>query len=176
MLVQGQINVRGSWVLINFVSTSVHTIWGVVAGLLLMSDKSSGEKIKQLAILGVIGVAAGYSLDFVTPIIKRIATSSFVIYSGGWCFLFLLMFHWIIDIKGHKKWSKFLVIVGMNSIFIYMINSLLGGWMSEFIGIFSMSILGYMGAAGKIIHANIVIFVHWYLCYFLYKKKIFLRI
>ncbi len=177
MVIQGMINERGSWVDFNFFSTSAHTFWGVVAGYILLAQSTTAkEKIKKLILMGVVGVIAGLLLDPVTPIIKRIATSTFVIFSGGWCFLALAFFYWLIDVKGYKNWSKFLVIVGMNSIFIYMVNSLLHGWMDQFIGIFTLSVLDYIGVVGKIIHDNIVIFAHWYLCYFLYKNKIFLKI
>ena len=81
----------GGWVAINCISTSCHTIWGVLAGKLLMSKRTSGEKMKRLLISSLVLLILGFGLDrsHITPIIKRIATSSFVLASGGYCVLFL---------------------------------------------------------------------------------------
>ena len=76
------------WVAFNAVPTApAHTIWGVLAGQVLMSCRTSGQKIRLLVIPGLIGVVVGYALNPWTPIIKRIASTSFVIVSGGWCLL-----------------------------------------------------------------------------------------
>ena len=105
----------GHWVAFNAVPTTAHTMWGVLAGQVLKSSRTSLQKIRILAIAGAIGVVTGYALNPVTPIIKRICTSSFVIVSGGWCLLALALCYWLIDVKGYKKWSTFFNIVGMNS-------------------------------------------------------------
>ena len=81
----------GGWVAINCIPTAAHTIWGAVAGKWLLTGSNVKNKIKPVIILGVITLIAGYSLDLagITPIIKRIATSSFTLASGGWCLLAL---------------------------------------------------------------------------------------
>src|SRR6056297_3618352 len=91
----------GGWVAINFIPTAAHTIWGVVAGQLLLSGKPEKEKLMKLFIGGLTILAAGYLLDWtsITPIIKRICTSSFVMASGGWALLVLAFSYWLIDIK-----------------------------------------------------------------------------
>lgn len=166
----------GGWVTINFIGSTAHTMWGVVAGLILKSDRSEVRKLKLLVIGGIIGVVLGLALDPITPIAKRICTSSFIIHSGGWCLLALSLFYWIIDIKGYKNWAHFMVIVGMNSIFIYMFANIFGEYTDGLIRIFTMPILEYLGVIGKVIHKNIILFIFWHLTYWLYKHKIFLKI
>ena len=95
----------------NAIPTTAHTIWGVLAGQLLMSQRKAGQKLKILLLAGVIGVVVGYGLNPITPIIKRISTSSFVIVRGGWAFLTLAFSYWLIDIKKRQNWSMFLRIV-----------------------------------------------------------------
>lgn len=175
-LVMGKINDGGGWVFINFIGSTAHTMWGVIAGLVLKSGIPHSRKIKQLVIAGIIGVILGLILDPVTPIVKRICTSSFIIESGGWCLLTLALFYWIVDIKGYKRWTKFMVIAGMNPIFIYMWSNLLGGWTKDFIGIFDKPFLDPLGVWGQMIHSNLYLVVLWYLAYWLYKRKIFIRI
>jgi len=143
-----------------------------------MSKRSSGRKIGILAVAGLLGVIAGYALNPVTPIIKRICTSSFVIVSGGWCLLALCFSYWLIDVMKVQKWSKFFAIVGMNSLFIYLFAESGGsGWLSRLAKPFTMGFFGWTGDLGaKIITSLAVWGLSWSMCYWLYKKKIFIRI
>lgn len=181
MVLMGNINPKG-WVAINCIPTAAHTIWGVIVGKILISKRLEMEKVKIIAIFGLIGVVLGYSMDWVglTPIIKRISTSSFVIVSGGWALLALAFFYWLIDIKGHKKMIIFFTIVGMNSIFIYMFSGTIGGqWLNGYMMIYTDGLLSPIGVSSgiiKLINALSVLGIEWYLCYWLYKQKIFFRI
>src|SRR5690606_17099552 len=97
-----------------------------------------------LIIAGVIGLILGYGMDLlgITPIIKRIATTSFVLASGGWCLLVLAASYWLIDVKGSKNWVFFFSIVGMNSIFIYLFTQTVGHqWVNGFAAIFTDGVL-----------------------------------
>ena len=172
----GKINPGGGWVTINFIGSSAHTMWGVIAGTVLKSARPDYQKLKLLVVSGIIGVILGLALDPITPIVKRICTSSFIIESGGWALLALSLFYWLVDVKGYKKWTWFMMVAGLNPIFIYMFQNLLGGWTNNFIGIFTMPFLVNMGVAGEIIQQNILLLVYWYLAYYLYKNKIVIKI
>jgi predicted acyltransferase len=117
----GGANLKGSWVAINALPTAAHTIWGALVGKLLMTDKTAGTKFRQMLIAGALLVVLGYLMDPVTPIIKRIATSSFVVVSGGWSIVTMALFYWIVDMKKMDgRWTLFFAVVGMNSLFIYL--------------------------------------------------------
>ena len=182
LFLMGKIHNGGGWVAINFIPTAAHTIWGVVAGQILMSGKSQMEKFKIIAISGVTILAAGYLLDLtsVTPIIKRICTASFVLASGGWALLALAFSYWIIDIKKNTRWVFFFTIVGMNSIFIYVFMGTVGEqWLNDFVAIFTEGILSWFGASEfvmKLITSLSILGLEWLLCYYLFIKKIFFRI
>lgn len=175
MLLDFQFN-GGGWVTINALSTAAHTMWGAVAGWILMSDRKEKQKLWFLVVAGVITLLAGYVLSPVTPIIKRIATSTFVLASGGWCFLTLAFLYWLVDMKGYKDWTFIVNVVGMNSIFIYMFDILLGGWLIDFLSIYTQSLLGWMGVGSIIITVNLALFIKWYLCYWMYKRQLFIKI
>ena len=182
LVLMGKINNGGGWVAINFIPTAAHTIWGVVAGQILMSGKSQMEKFKIIAISGVTILAAGYLLDLasVTPIIKRICTSSFILASGGWALLALAFSYWVIDIKKNTRWVFFFTIVGMNSIFIYVFMGTVGEqWLNDFVAIFTEGFLSWFGASEfvmKLITSLSILGLEWLLCYYLFIKKIFFRI
>src|SRR5690348_15826674 len=121
LIVMNKIN-KGGWVAINCIPTACPTVWGALAGKLLLSNRTRPEKMNTLVIASVAGLVVSYVLDVtsVTPIIERIATSSFVLASAGWVFFALAISYWWIDIKDHRKYLTFFLVVGMNSLFIYL--------------------------------------------------------
>jgi predicted acyltransferase len=180
LVLMNKIN-KGGWVAINFIPTAAHTIWGALVGKLLLTASPAREKTRWLLITGMIALALGYLLDItITPIIKRIATSSFVLASGGWCLLALCFFYWWIDLRDHKKYVEFFVIVGMNSLFIYLFIEIVGGrWFTGYIAAISnglMSIVNVPMGLMLIITSVVTFALEWLMCRFLYKKGIFFKI
>jgi predicted acyltransferase len=180
LLLMNKIN-KGGWVAINCIPTAAHTIWGVLAGKLLLSEKGPQEKVKWLLIAGVAGLVIGYSMDgTITPIIKRISTSSFVLASGGWCLLALALFYWWIDIRNHKKHLQFFTVIGMNSLFIYLFIEIVASrWFNDYIGAISNGLMGMINLPVMLmsIITSLVIFtLEWNLCRFLYRNGIFFKI
>jgi predicted acyltransferase len=172
---------RGGWVAINFLPTAAHTIWGCLAGKLLLSARPELEKVKWLVISGIAGLIIGYSMDWtVTPIIKRIATSSFVLASGGWCLVALAFLYWWIDIRDHRKYVKFFIIVGMNSLFIYLFIEIVGGrWFNDYIAAITnglMSMASFPEGLMLILTSLITFGLEWFMLYFLYRKGIFFKV
>jgi predicted acyltransferase len=175
------VNKASEWATLNFVSTTAHTVWGVLCGKLLMSDKPADKKIKTLLIAGVSALFIGYLLDGlnITPIIKKIATSSFVFASGGWAILVLCFCYWLIDVK--KKFisgSRMFIIVGMNSIFIYLFFSISGAELiRRCVAPFSSLLFSWGGEKTVDIITSLGIWaVMWYMCYWLYKNKLYIKI
>jgi predicted acyltransferase len=181
LVLMGKIS-GGGWVAVNALPTAAHTIWGVLAGKVLKDGRSWEEKLKILVVAGLAGLVVGYGLDWagVTPIIKRICTSSFVIVSGGWCVLVLALFYWLVDVRGYRRGILFFSVVGMNPIFIYMFSETLGKqWFNGFVGIFTHGFMAWGGASAaamEVVTAFVVLTLEWYLCYWLYRRKIFIRI
>ena len=177
----GKLNPEG-WVAINFIPTAAHTIWGVLAGRVLIKPISNYRKILILVIAGVIGLILGFGMDLanITPIIKKISTSSFTLASGGWILLILAFLYWLVDIKKWDRFAWIFVVVGMNSIFIYILFSTVGyNFLNKAVGLFPRDILSWLGASVNIqglFAALSTLFVEWYMCYWLYKNKVFFKI
>lgn len=174
----GRINPEG-WVSINWIPTAVHTIAGALTGKLLLGK---GEKIKPMLYWGFICLVLGYTLDFsnITPIIKRIATSSFTLVSLGYClWAFAACYYWI-DIKNHKKYLSFFTIVGMNSIFIYLFFEIVGSrWFNGYVIAITGGMMKWVNVpsmTSAIISSVCIFILEWLLCYFLYRKKVFISV
>jgi predicted acyltransferase len=177
MTVQGSLS-PGHWVSFNAIPTTAHTIWGVLAGIILMNGWEQYKKIRIMLILGLSGLLVGYTMDPFVPIIKHICTSSFVIVSGGWCFIGLAVSYWLIDVLNFRKFPVFFAIVGMNPLFIYMFahmggNNFLHNIAKPFTnGLFSWS----SDLTREMILSLTVWAMLWYICYWLYKRKIFIKL
>ena len=176
-----KINPAG-WVAINCVSTSAHTIWGVLAGKLLLSDKKAGQKIQWLLIGSGVLLFLGFGLDWthITPIIKRIATSSFVLASGGWVVLFLTICYWSVDVQMHRKWLMIFYLFALNSIFIYLFNEIVGDrWFTGYILTITNGLFGFIHVpqlAAAVLGSLVVFALETGLLYFLYSRKIFFKL
>ena len=177
MLLMGKLS-SGHWVAVNAVPTTAHTMWGVLAGSVLMSERTPARKIRILLIAGLIGLVAGYGLNPVTPIIKRICTTSFVIVSGGWCLIALALSYWVIDVRGWKRWAQFAMVFGMNPLFIYLFSELGGNrWLTHIVRPFTDGALRWAGEVlVGVVTALIVLWMDWYIVNWLFKRRIFIRI
>jgi predicted acyltransferase len=164
-----------NWVNINFLTSTVTTLFGVWTGQLLQSQRSHAQKMRILAISAGVCLAIGLIIHPWNPIIKRICTTSFTLYSTGWILLMLLAFYWFVEVKGFRKWTFPLVVVGANSIFIYSLEQVLRGWLDKAIGVFTFR-FAWLGDFAPVAQSCAVLLVMWYLCYWLYRRRIFFKL
>ncbi|WEK34728.1 MAG: DUF5009 domain-containing protein [Candidatus Pseudobacter hemicellulosilyticus] len=178
-VLMGKINSDG-WVAINILPTAVHTIAGVAIGKAFSTYKT--HLLRNLITAALLCLLAGYALDLlhITPIIKRISTSSFVLASLGWVILIFVMIYWLVDRLQYRKYAWIVTVVGMNAIFIYLFFETVGRqWLNGVVKIFSDGLVGWTGiqdAGLEIVAAFAVLLAEWCLCYWLYKKRIFFKL
>ena len=162
----------------------VTCLLGIFAGLILRSEGADDlAKVRRLLYWGAGCLALGYLWGLQFPIIKKIWTSSFVLAAGGWSFLLLAAFHFIIEVKGHRRWCRPFVWVGMNSITIYLANNLIGypGFQKiaeRFVGgdvknFFNGSVAAGMG---DLLIAVVGLGLSVLFCWYLHRRRIFLRL
>lgn len=164
-----------NWATINFLTSTVTTLFGVWTGQLLRTRRSHAQKMRILGIWAAACLAAGLLIHPWNPIVKRICTTSFTLYSAGWVLLMLLAFYWLVEVKGLRKWTFPLVVVGANSIFIYAVANVLHGWLNRAVGVFTVR-FEWLGDYAPVAQACAVLLVMWYLCYWLYRRQIFFKL
>jgi predicted acyltransferase len=169
-------NYSGYYTTINFIGNAVTILFGCWAGMLLRTDKSHAYKLKTLLVCAAAGFALGLALQPFNPMVKRLWTASFTFFSAGWVIVMLAVFYWIIEVKQIKKWAFPFIVLGMNSIFIYTLGQIgLKGWLDRGLRNFTGN-FKFLGELGIIPQHVLVLAIMWYVCYWLYQRKIFFKI
>jgi predicted acyltransferase len=166
---------QDDWTTINFLTSTVTTLFGVWTGQLLQSRRSHSEKLRIIAVSAVVCLCLGLIIYPWNPIIKRICTTSFTLYSTGWVLLMLAAFYWLVEVKGYRKWTFPLVVIGANSIFVYSVHMILQGWLNRAVGVFTLNFT-WLGDFASVAQSCTVLLTMWYLCYWLYQRKIFFKL
>jgi predicted acyltransferase len=169
----------GGYLTLSFIPTLGTMILGLIAGR-WMRESAPAIPVRRFITCGVILFAAGLLLHFtgVCPIVKRIWTPAWTLFSGGVCFLFLSAFCWVMEVRGQKRWAFPLVVIGMNSIAAYLIAHLC----EEFV--VSNLVINLTARPFQILGAELqplllgatVLFVYWLMLFWMFRRKIFLRI
>jgi heparan-alpha-glucosaminide N-acetyltransferase len=189
------VNNSGGYLTLNFIPSLGTMLLGLVAGGVLRERRAPkqppgaeapGAQLARLATLcgfAVALIAAGLALDRsgVCPIIKRIWTPSWALYSAGWAALLLAGFYALIDVAGFRRWSWPLAVVGMNSIVVYVISWLTMDFLRESLkthfgaGLFTL--YGQIDPAFEgVVTQSLTLFATWLICVWLHRQRIFVRL
>lgn len=170
----------GGYATLSFIPTLATMMLGLIAGGVLKGPRPPGAKAQWLAIAGIAFLALGWLLGAlgVCPVVKRIWTPSWTLYSGGFCFLLLSLFYGLIDLWRSTWWAAPLKIVGMNSIAAYAMDHLFGGWIRStlrtFLGPNAFKIFGETYEPA--VQGAAIFAVLWLMLYWMHRRKLYLRI
>jgi heparan-alpha-glucosaminide N-acetyltransferase len=170
---------RGGYLTLSFIPTLGTMILGLIAGRWLR-ESAPRIPLKKFVIAGAAGIAAGLLLHAtgINPVVKRIWTPSWTLFSGGACFLLLAAFCWIIEAKGYRKWAYPLVIIGMNSIAAYLIAHLFDNFITSSFRIHlgANAFKTFGDGLEPFVQGMAVLLVYWLILFWMYRRKLFLRI
>ncbi|MFN0111902.1 MAG: acyltransferase family protein [Blastocatellia bacterium] len=173
-------NNGGGYATLSFIPTLGTMILGLIAGRWMKSELADKQKLQRLTLAGVVGIVLGLALHYsgICPSVKRIWTPSWTIFSGGWCFLLLAGFYGLVDKLGYKRWAFPLVVIGMNSIAIYVLSHLIEKFiLASFRIHFGQNVFNVFGEGYSwLLSGWAAIIVFWLMLYWMYKKKLFIRI
>lgn len=169
----------GGYLTLSFIPTLGTILLGLRAGEWF---RAAAPKIpiKRFLIAAVCLCAAGALLHVagICPIVKRIWTPAWTLWSGGVCFAFLAVFSWIIDVKQYRRWAFPLVVVGMNSIAAYLIAHLWEDFLIQNLHInFGHAIFRILGPGLEPFLLGVTVMgLYWLILYWMFKKRLFIRI
>lgn len=175
--------------ILSTIPSIAHVLIGFWCGKLIMEVKDIHEKIERLFIIGVSLAFAGFLLSYACPINKKIWSPSFVLVTCGMASCLQALLLWIIDVKGVKKWSRPFEVFGINPLFIYVaaaiLGTLLGNITFNYAGN-SISLYGFINQQllqpvfgnylGSLVYALLFVSLNWAIGYYLYKRKIYIKI
>lgn len=171
---------RGGYLTLNFVPSLATMIFGLLAGGLLRSDRPGTAKLKMLIVWGIAGIAVGAAVHAlgICPIVKRIWTPSWTVFSAGWVTLMLAAFYYAIDLRGYRRWAFPLLVVGMNSIATYVLVHVATDYMER-------ALMTHLGrAVFDAVHPAFLpialgattLLIFWLMLYWMYRERVFVRI
>lgn len=171
---------RGGYATLSFIPTLGTMILGLIAGGWLRGEAAARVKVLWLVAAGVVAMALGLGMHEagLCPNVKRIWTPTWTLFSGGWCFLLMAAFYGVIDAKGLAAWSFPLRVIGANSIAAYLLahgpDRLIADSLKTHLGAGFFELLG--SAYQPVILGGAVLLIQWLILYWLYRKRIHIRI
>jgi len=185
---------RGGYATLNFVPSIFTMLLGVMAGQLLRGPRRPIVKFLLLVLGGVVCIALGATAGAtVCPVIKRIWTPSWALFSGAYVLWMLAVFYLVIDVMRLKFWTWPLVVVGMNSLAVYVMAQSMKGWVTKMLTIhFGPDLmpavvrdwltgatgwnLAHDGPYAPVVQSVMILLVFWLICVWMYRQKIFVRV
>lgn len=192
---------EGGYATLNFVPSIATMLFGVLAGEWLRTRHSDRAKVQALFLAGTLAIVLGSALDHgICPIVKRLWTPSWTVYSAGWACLFLALAYALVDAAGYRRWALPLVVVGSNSIAIYMMSQLMKPFVIRMLKVHlgpawdalaaspyaqesayrasGMHLVTpiFAGLYGPIFEKLAVLAVLWLICFWMYRQRIFVKI
>jgi len=174
-LVLGPFHRQGSWQVLATITFIANMLLGVLIVHVILSGRNDTDKVKRLVLCGVALVAAGSVWSPFFPIIRSLWTSSYVLVTCGLATLLLAAFYLVLDVWGHAKWALFFVVLGANSIAVYMMAHL-----------FDFRLIGniFVGGLCRFLAPDVQNFVQavtamsviWLIMCWMYCKKTFIKI
>lgn len=170
----------GGYCTLSFIPTLATMILGLLAGQWLMSDRDPGKKLAGLAFASAacFGIALAAAHFDICPIVKRIWTPAWVFFAGGWGLAILASYYLIVDVLGFQKWAFPVIVIGSNSIVAYCSEWVLYGpiraALDRHFGLKPFEIAG--PAYEPLLHGIAVLAIVWLILFWMYRKRIFVRI
>lgn len=179
----------GGYSTLNFIPTLATMILGLIAGErfrrlgALPKERTAAARKRELLWLGgagVLGIASGWLLDVtgVCPSVKAIWTPSWTLFSGGWCFLLMAAFFFLGDVAGKRGWLYPLVVIGMNSIAMYVLVHLAADFVADSLRVHlgRLPFLFSGGGCDFMRSGAAVLLVFWLILWWMHRRRIYLKI
>jgi predicted acyltransferase len=170
----------GGYSTLSFVPTMATMLFGLIAGLWLKEPLSNSARMTRFLIAIAIGLGAGWALAWsdLCPMVKRIWTPSFALFSGGWCMLWLLVLHVICDLRGWKTWAYPFLVLGANSILIYVmswtVETPIKNTLYRHFGTRPFAVFGEPYT--EVVSGAVTLLIMFGVLLWLYRRKVFIRI
>ncbi|MBI3111098.1 MAG: DUF5009 domain-containing protein [Ignavibacteriales bacterium] len=164
-------------------------LFGVHAGRFLMPKTSPSVLLNTFGLAGIAGIVLGLAWDTIVPLNKILWSSSFAVYTAGWACAVFFLFYWVIEVRQLHRVGFPFVVYGMNAITVYVATGLFVRWVmlswkvpwdgstTSLTGYFYRSFSAVTGpTVGSLLYSTLIILVGWLLCYWMHRRKLYLKV
>ena len=169
----------GGYVTLSFIPSLATMLLGLLAGQLLREEKPVQEKVRKLLLWGVIGVLLGLTCQFlgICPIVKRIWTPAWTLFSGGLVYLLLALCIVAVEMRQWRRGTFWFVVVGANSMAAYLLHWTIHSWIVANVRTHVAYWLTWVPEGVRFGIIGLIAFaLAWYLMGWLYRRKLFVRV
>ena len=170
----------GGYLTLNFVPSLATMIFGLLAGGVLKSSRAGPEKLRLLIFWSAAGIAVSVAIHLLglCPIVKRIWTPSWAVFSAGWVTLFLAGYYYVIDLKGYRRWTYPFIVIGANSIAMYVLVHVATDYVTRSLLIhFGAGPFNVFGAVfAPVLLGACTLALFWLILHWMYRNRVLVRI
>ncbi len=170
----------GGYLTLNFVPSLATMIFGLLAGGVLKSSRAGPEKLRLLIFWSTAGIAVSVAIHLlgICPIVKRIWTPSWAVFSAGWVTLFLAGYYYVIDLKGYRGWTYPFIVIGANSIAMYVLVHVATDYVTRSLLIhFGAGPFNVFGAVfAPVFLGACTLALFWLILHWMYRNRVLVRI
>ena len=176
----------GGYSTLSFIPTLGTMLLGLFAGQALCDSRHTGSTrsrwavVGRLTLAGLAALVAGWALERlgVCPVVKKIWTPSWVLFSGGWCFLFMAVFYAVADVLGWRRLFFPLVVIGMNSIAMYVLVHTTGDFWSSALATHGGDRVFHVLGDGlaPLLRGAVILLILWSILFWMWRRRLFIKI
>jgi len=162
--------------LLSCIPAVVTALLGMFTGEFIRKENvSGGRKTLWMLIAATAMLVISLIWNCWLPVNKKLWSSSYVLAAGAYSLYMFAIFYWIIDVKGWNGWILPFKVIGMNSIAVYLLPVVINIWSTK--DFFLDGVVGFLPEKwGEVVSLAGYVFIYWLFAYFLYRKKVFLKV
>jgi len=163
---------EGWGTVLSTIPTIATTLFGLLLGGLLRSSQAARWKAKVIAVSGIGGLVLGYALSFFIPVIMKMWTVSYGVLTASYACLMFLIFYWIVDVRGYRRWAFPFVVIGVNALAAYLMDTVTR--LHPLVSVLSKNIATSLGSLGPLFGSSVFLALEWLILYWMFRHRIFL--
>lgn len=162
---------RDGWgTVLSTLPTLSTTLLGLLLGHMLRGTATPARKAVTIALTGAGCLLAGFALSPLVPVIMKLWTVSYGLITAGWSCLLFAGFFWVIDVRGWRRWTFPLVVIGAHALVAYVLPTVVP--LRRIVAIFTAPVAPLAGPLAPVVTPAAVVLAGWLVLHWLHRHRI----